>query len=1286
VAAYTVTAAWTGAASANGGALTVKVLTGAAAVQNGQIASSNTITTPQLAITPNATDSLVYGVVGQFNTSATFTANGSTTFSQNVADGVNNVCYGTFRSTATTTSGSPVTLGATLPTESSGLIDLALAEILVAAGQTLAEDASSGTNSTTGAETLAYGPFTPPAGSLIVVQVCPNGTGGTPETTAVTSVPALTFTPLVTTGASTNASLGIWIAFVPPAGSPGPAAPGQTWRRRFHHPQVMPPPPAVPLVSVAGVTATAALAAPAGSVSAGATVAGPVATVAIAAPAGSVSAGAAVAGVTGTVAVAATAGTPAVVTAVSGVTATVALAAAAGSVKAGATIAGVVATTAVAAPAGTPSGGPPPFDSLPATPTYPLPLLGTRVELNLGGTWTDISTYVYERDQVIITRGHPDESTTTAPSKAALTLNNRDGRFSDLNPVGPYYGSIGQNTPLRISVPEGASYWRSETDQFSYASCPDTAGVSITGDMEIQLDLTLDNWNQAQTLACKWAASTNQRTWILELLENGTLLFNFSSSGSGIDSAPSTVPVPLPPLRRMCLRVTYASGSGTVTFWTSPPGLSSPVWTQLGTAQVFGAVSLFNSTATVQAGGGSDTDDGYPGVYGKVHAFRLLSGIAGTVKASPDFTAQAPGATSFADAQSNTWTLHGTAEISSRKYRFHGEVAAWPQAWDSTGADVWVQITASGVLRRLGQNASGQVFQSAMYRAYARLSGSTAPVAYWPCEDGSASTQIASGLGGPAMQVTIPPQFASSSAFLCSNPIPALAAGSTWSGAVPAYTGGVDNVLRFLMQVPSGGDTNGGIIARMYTTGTITRADLVYSTGGVLSMLVYSGTTLLSTFGPAAFGLNGELIRVSLELQASGGNVLCNFVTLVAGASVGLDDSNTQSSASVGNVTQVVINPGGLLTSTAIGQISVQPVWTSLFDLAGPLDAWQGEQAGVRFKRLCDEESIGFRGQGSLHDTVLMGPQSPEALTTLLQECADADRGSVVEPRQAGPGLGYRTRGSLLNQSPAVTLSYTAAHLSDDLKPTRDDQQLQNDVTVSQGAGASSASGSSSEQVLASGPLSIQQPPNGAGRYAAQATINVAAASQLDSQAMWMVWMGTVNQPRYPLVNVDLERSAIAAHYWDLQDLDLGDYLAVTSSPAWLPPDGINQLVQGVTEVLYGYVFHEAWQCVPQSPWNVLVWNDLVWGRWTTAGATLHASISSGATSMLVDSPNSLWTTSGGDFPFDLILAGERVTVTNITGASSPQTFTITRAVNGVSKGQTAGAAVDLFYPPIWSL
>jgi hypothetical protein len=130
VASTVVTATLSGAGGHNGIILTVKALTGQAASPAGNTASSATITTPQLAITPSGTGSWVYGSLANLVTDASFTANSSTTFSQNFLDTSDTITMATFRSTGTTTSGTPVTLGATNPTESTRYLMIAMAEIL----------------------------------------------------------------------------------------------------------------------------------------------------------------------------------------------------------------------------------------------------------------------------------------------------------------------------------------------------------------------------------------------------------------------------------------------------------------------------------------------------------------------------------------------------------------------------------------------------------------------------------------------------------------------------------------------------------------------------------------------------------------------------------------------------------------------------------------------------------------------------------------------------------------------------------------------------------------------------------------------------------------------------------------------------------------------------------------------------------------------------------------------------------------------------------------------------
>ena len=350
--------------------------------------------------------------------------------------------------------------------------------------------------------------------------------------------------------------------------------------------------------------------------------------------------------------------------------------------------------------------------------SFPDAPIDLRAELLLNGTWTDISDYGYNNGDYsgcTITRGKADESAQASPSSMTTGLNNADGRFTARNPSGAYYPNLIKNTQVRVSVPEEHSYLRLETDGFGYCSSPDSAALSITGDTEIQIDITLDNWSDDQVLCSKWTAGGNQRSWILLVNEDSTLTFSWSASGTAatMHTATSSQAVSAPALRRSAIKVTLATATGTVTFYTADTISGS--WTQLGTAQVLGAFSVFDSTAAIRIGapGTTVTSDftSYPGMLGKVHAFKLLSGIGGTVKASPDFTAQSAGTTSFSDSQSNTWTVTGSTphpEISDRNYRFHGEVASWPQTWDPTGNYVAVSVTANGLLK-----ASRPVLQAA---------------------------------------------------------------------------------------------------------------------------------------------------------------------------------------------------------------------------------------------------------------------------------------------------------------------------------------------------------------------------------------------------------------------------------------------------------------------------------------------------------------------------------------------------------------------------------------------
>ena len=146
------------------------------------------------------------------NAATSFTAERRNTFSQNVVYTADGDTFGTFRYNGTTTASSAVTAGASAPTETSGLLFWAAAEIL--ASGTLAEDASSPSAvSTTSATTLSTASFTPPAGSLIVAQVSSNYTG---SGTLTMTVSGGTLTWVQLAGETLNLA-SVWVAQVPAA-------------------------------------------------------------------------------------------------------------------------------------------------------------------------------------------------------------------------------------------------------------------------------------------------------------------------------------------------------------------------------------------------------------------------------------------------------------------------------------------------------------------------------------------------------------------------------------------------------------------------------------------------------------------------------------------------------------------------------------------------------------------------------------------------------------------------------------------------------------------------------------------------------------------------------------------------------------------------------------------------------------------------------------------------------------------------------------------------------------
>jgi len=663
--------------------------------------------------------------------------------------------------------------------------------------------------------------------------------------------------------------------------------------------------------------------------------------------------------------------------------------------------------------------------------------------------------------------------------------------------------------------------------------------------------------------------------------------------------------------------------------------------------------------------------------------------------------------------------------------RFWGELSAVPQESDTTGNYSVVSFEAAGILRRLGQGE--QPLRSAMFREKSKSIPPQAAghrvslLSYWPMEDGNGSLTLASATGGSPMSFSGAPDLATYEGFVCSGSLPNINA-AAFTASVPSTSspsfGTVNSaqIITFLMSSPSG-ITNGTVIARIgLNASLISLLELSYPTTDHLQIKGYDNTGAgVYDSGSIAVSVAGDLLNVEIELET---------VTLAPGANglwVGLNTQPVGSANSTnyifdyttipysGCISNIKINPAAVATDVYVGHVSVHNVvfniGTFVFDWAS-LSAYSGENADTRFDRLCREEQLthevlGTYGYGAYSTTdmvfvpdsnsesqaegVAMGPQKVDTLTNLLRQCESSDDGILYEMTTAF-GLGYRTRRDLQNQSAVVTLTHSAHELSTPLTPLVDDSFVLNDIIVTR------TGGSSFEAVQLTGPRSVNPAPAGMGLYDTSYELSLQYDSQTGSEATWAVHKGTVNEARYKALQVELGSNELTgtSKRNTILDLVCGDRLVLTglpTSPARYGYENISQLVVGFTETIDQFLHTVSLNTTPESPYRtavvgavVAVTDDVA----NTGGSHLVQAVNTTDTAWTVATDGQyVWADSAtypSDFPFDLMVDGERITLTAVTGTTSPQVFTVTRSVNGVIKGHSDQANITLYAPKAVSL
>jgi len=200
----------------------------------------------------------------------------------------------------------------------------------------------------------------------------------------------------------------------------------------------------------------------------------------------------------------------------------------------------------------------------------------------------------------------------------------------------------------------------------NYFSSPDSSAASITGDIDIRIKASLNDWTPGleRYLVSKWAATGGGNTsYIVGLTPSGALTLIWSTTGSNTISRTSTATLGLSDGAtkwvRCTLDVNNGAGGHDVKFFTSNDGTA---WVQLGsTITTAGTTSIFDSTAAVNvAGFNSGNVNSIES--GKYYRVQILNGIDGTVAVDFDPTRYISGST-FTSATGEVWTLNGLTRI-----------------------------------------------------------------------------------------------------------------------------------------------------------------------------------------------------------------------------------------------------------------------------------------------------------------------------------------------------------------------------------------------------------------------------------------------------------------------------------------------------------------------------------------------------------------------------------------------------------------------------------------------
>lgn len=587
----------------------------------------------------------------------------------------------------------------------------------------------------------------------------------------------------------------------------------------------------------------------------------------------------------------------------------------------------------------------------------------------------------------------------------------------------------------------------------------------------------------------------------------------------------------------------------------------------------------------------------------------------------------------------------------------------------------WVDVDAAGLLQRIGQWT--EPLESPMYQ-YSTTSIANM-IGYWPMEDERGTIKPFSPVEGARVGYTNGHSFQSDIFPPGSGPVVERQSGGQivmYSALSPDNNTGWEASVLLNQDALDGGFSTPIFMALVdgrYVSFSLD--DDIDNT--VILISEYSGATItqVNNSFPAGFTWSGRWLMLTMKATYSAPT------TTIAVTFQGVDDDFSYT------VTATYNQPPSLPYYTYVSAVAgstyghVTTTVGHTTDLHGTarfaaFQGYSGETAAERFNRLCILKGISGQVTTTWASSRRVGPQAVDTLTNLFQELITTED-AIIHDRRSDVGLFFRDRRSRHTQSPAVTLDVT------DLATFP--REVLNDLDPHNYVNVNNRFGGFATAIDSTSSMGTPLPPAGVGEYRQDLDICIPPGTEkpvLAQTASWYLNKGTNPNPRFPQITVDLGAkpgltTAVAA-------VGVGDVIEITGAREYT----IRLNVIGYEEVIGTHTRVITFTCGLDGVFDGGRYSNGV-HRYGSRGCTLNAGITSSATSLTVKFPKieDAWSRTNN---FSIIIAGEVINVlaANVSAVSGSlgaytQTFTgVTRAANGISKAQAAGAAVAVWNKP----